>query len=61
MSTARDLLAQTGYDMGRRFTRRGVLDLLDDAETAFAGWKAVRKSVQADTFLVGVLAFTIRT
>ncbi len=49
---------EADYDMARRFTRREVLDLLDDAETAFADWKAVRKSVQADTFLVGLLAFT---
>lgn len=53
---------EADYDMTRRFTRREVLDLLDDAETAFADWKSVRKSVQADTFLVGLLVFTtIRT
>ena len=45
------------YDTARRFTRREVLDLVDRAERAFADWNQVRKSIQADTFLTGLLAF----
>ena len=45
------------YDTARRFTRREVLDLVYRAEQAFADWNQVRKSIQADTFLTGLLAF----
>ena len=31
--------------------------LVDDAERAFLDWRVVRGSAQADTFLVGLLAF----
>ena len=48
---------EADYDRARRFTRREVLDLVDQAEQAFADWKVVRKSIQADTFLAGLLAF----
>ena len=48
---------EADYDMTRRFTRQEVLALIGDAERAFEDWKKVRKSVQADTFLVGLLAY----
>lgn len=48
---------EADYDTARRFTRREVLDLLDQAKQAFADWKDIRKSIQADTFLAGLLAF----
>ena len=43
--------------MGRSFTRLEVLSLINDAERAFVDWRKVRHSLQADTFLVGLLAF----
>ena len=48
---------EADYDTARRFTRREVLDLLEPAEQAFANWRLVRKSIQADIFLAGLLAF----
>ncbi len=48
---------QADYDTARSFTRQEVLDLVDRAERAFADWGNVRRSLQADTFLVGLLAF----
>ena len=48
---------EADYDTARRFTRRETLDLLDQAQQAFADWREVRKSIQADTFLAGLLAF----
>ncbi len=48
---------EADYDMGRSFTRLEVLSLISDAEGAFVDWRAVRHSVQADTFLIGLLAF----
>ena len=48
---------EADYDTARRFTRGEVLDLLDRAEQAFTDWGCVRNSVQADTFLAGLLAF----
>ena len=48
---------EADYDTARRFTRREVLDLVSQAEQAFADWSRVRGSVQADTFLIGILAF----
>ena len=48
---------EADYDMGRRFTRLEVLSIVSDAKRAFAGWGEVRNSVQADTFLVGLLTF----
>ena len=44
------------YDTARRFTRREVLDLVSQAEQAFTDWGRVRGSIQADTFLTGLLA-----
>ena len=48
---------EADYDMGRQFTRIEVLDILREAERAFDDWSRVRNSVQADTFIVGLLTF----
>ena len=48
---------EADYDAARRFTRPDVIDLVDRAEQAFRDWHTVRKSVQADVFLAGLLAF----
>ena len=48
---------EADYDRARRFTRREVLDLVEQAEQAFEDWSSVRRSIQADTFLTGLLAF----
>ncbi|MDE0202158.1 MAG: hypothetical protein OXK73_06970 [Rhodospirillaceae bacterium] len=48
---------QADYDLARRFTRREALDLVGQAELAFVDWNGVRGSIQADTFLTGLLAF----
>ena len=48
---------EADYDPAQRFTRRQALDLVGRAEQAFADWNSVRGSVQADTFLTGLLAF----
>ena len=48
---------EADYDTTRRFTRQDVIDLVDRAEQAFRDWNTVRKSVQADVFLAGLLAF----
>ena len=48
---------EADYDPARRFTRREALDLVGQAEQAFADWNRVRGSIQADTFLTGLLAF----
>ena len=48
---------EADYDMGRPFTRLEVLNIISDAEHAFEDWRAIRRSVQADTFLVGLLTF----
>lgn len=45
------------YNRGRRFTRREVLDLVDLTDQAFLDWRDVRGSLQADTFLTGLLAY----
>lgn len=44
------------YDMSRVFNRPEVLSITLATESAFADWDGVRKSIQADTFLVGLLA-----
>jgi uncharacterized protein (UPF0332 family) len=48
---------EADYDTMRRFTRQDVVDLVDRAERAFHDWRTVRRSVQADVFLAGLLAF----
>ena len=48
---------EADYDTARRFTRRETLGLLDQTQRAFADWRTVRKTIQADTFLAGLLTF----
>jgi len=48
---------EADYDPARRFTRREALDLVGQAERAFVDWNRIRGSIQADTFLAGLLAF----
>jgi len=49
---------EADYNIGRGpFTRIEALGLILDVESAFPNWNVVRKSVQADVFLVGLLAF----
>ena len=45
------------YNRTLRFTRREALDLADLADQAFRDWNRVRGSLQADTFLTGLLAY----
>ena len=47
---------EADYDLSRRFTRREALSFVGNAEQAFDDWKEVRHTVQAHTFLVGLLA-----
>lgn len=47
---------EADYDTGRRFTRQECIDLVKQAEQAFADWQKVRQTLQADTFLVALLA-----
>ena len=44
------------YDMSRVFNRPEALSITLATESAFSDWDVVRKSIQADTFLVGLLA-----
>ncbi|MDE0256309.1 MAG: hypothetical protein OYG32_16070 [Rhodospirillaceae bacterium] len=48
---------EADYDLARRFNRNEALDLADRAQAAMADWRRIRKSAQADTFLIGLLAF----
>ena len=48
---------EADYDLRRRFTRVETLSIISDARRAFADWRLVRGSPQADTFLVGLLAY----
>ena len=48
---------EADYDTMRSFTRREVIDLVEQVERAVLAWSVVRASVQADTFLAGLLAF----
>ena len=48
---------EADYDMGRQFTRVEVLSIVSDAERALVDWSEVRNTVQADTFIVGLLSF----
>jgi len=45
------------YNRALRFTRQEALDLADMTEQAFLDWSKVRGSLQADTFLTGLLAY----
>lgn len=48
---------EADYNMERSFTRLEVLRVVSRAHAAFSDWRSVRGSIQADTFLVGLLAF----
>ena len=48
---------EADYNRARRFTRSEALDQVDLAERAFADWRGIRRTPQADTFLTGLLAF----
>ena len=45
------------YNRARRFTREETLDFVDQADQAFRDWTRVRVTLQADTFLTGLLAY----
>lgn len=45
------------YDLARTFTRFEVLGYQADAQEAFNDWAEVQRSLQADTFLVALLAY----
>ena len=45
------------YNRALRFTRREALDLADLVDQAFRDWREVRGSLQADTFLTGLLMY----
>ena len=45
------------YDTARRFVRLDALSSVVRAERAFSDWRRIRKTVQADTFLAGLLTF----
>jgi uncharacterized protein (UPF0332 family) len=47
---------EADYDTAHRFTRQECLDLVEQAEKTFAHWETVRQTLQADTFLVALLA-----
>jgi hypothetical protein len=47
---------EADYDLSRPFLRQEVIDLVTQAEHAQADSEAVRKSLQADVFLVGLFA-----
>ena len=48
---------EADYDVARSFTRAKVPAMVGDAERAAANWQQVRRSVQADAFLIGLFAF----
>ena len=50
---------EADYNRTPRFTRREALDLADLTDQAFRDWGRVRGSLQADTFLTGLLAYRL--
>lgn len=48
---------EADYDLSRRFTRPEVLLLIDLVQQAFDDWQSVRGTLQADTFLAGLLTY----
>lgn len=50
---------EADYNLAKRFTRGEVLELINIAEETFHNWDAVRRSVQAETYLTGLLALEI--
>ena len=49
---------EADYNSAARFTRREALDLAEPTDQVFRGWGRVGGSMQADTFLTGLLAMT---
>ncbi len=47
---------EADYDLAKRYTRQQALDRVEQAKIAFLDWEAVRKTPEADVFLVGLLA-----
>ena len=48
---------EADYNIDRIFTRKEAINLADRANNAIVDWRKIQNSVQADTFLVGMLAF----
>jgi hypothetical protein len=48
---------EADYDALRTFTKAETLDLVRQVEQASTDWRAVKGSIQADTFLVSLLIF----
>jgi hypothetical protein len=46
---------EADYNVGRRYTRKEVLGLVEEAEAAFQCWQRVRSTLPADAFLVALL------
>ena len=44
------------YNTAWRASRSGTMGLIEQTEEAFLLWRTVRRTVPADTFLVGLLA-----
>ena len=47
---------EADYNTSRSFTRQEALDLIEQVREAFSRWRQIRKTLQADTFLVALLA-----
>jgi uncharacterized protein (UPF0332 family) len=47
---------EADYDTGRRFSRQEALDFVQLSGHAFDDWTSVRGTLQADTYLVALLA-----
>ncbi len=50
---------EADYDLLRTFTRAEVLDMVTQAEQAFQDWKRVKRTPQADAFLVSLLILNL--
>lgn len=46
---------EADYNLSKRFSRQEAVDLVEMASDAFASWKMIRRTVEADIFLVGLL------
>lgn len=47
---------EADYDISRKFSRQETIDLIEQTINAFQAWQNVRRSLQADVFLVALLA-----
>ncbi len=48
---------EADYNTAWRATRPDTVGVIEQTEQAFSAWRTVRRTVQADTFLVGLLAY----